>query len=397
MIGRKKIVIGVVVLLVILFGSFFIKNNDSTQYQVIQTPFGQLYTYDKPGMFFVFPFSQTTTYDKYGTEFYSKWPDESSKSDTSVDVRFADGGIGYVSMGVRWEKPVDEAQRLLLHKVFRNDRNFRLALIEQNANQAGLVAASMFTAEGSYRQRAQFMSSITDQTMNGIYETRSKELKNADTNDTVVVQEVIKNDEGIIKRKPRDLEKYGVRISNVDIKDIDYHADVQSKIDQKLAKAQEAELAKYEAEKARQETLVNEEKGRQEVVKAKYEEEQKKAKAEVAAQQQLAVAKLAQQQAQVELETKRLKAEQTRVQASAEAEAKRKLMEADGALQAKLDTVLAINKVWADAYTKQRPTPDIVFGDTNGKSAGLDANSFMQIMTLNAAKQLQVDLNVKKH
>ena len=77
------------------------------------------------------------------------------------------------------------------------------------------------------------------------------------------------------------------------------------------------------------------------------------------------------------------------------AEAAAKVIHADGALDKKLDALVQINQVWAEAYTKQRPTPDMVMGGAGGAEHNPAAN-FMQILTAKAAKDLQVDLTVQK-
>lgn len=48
--------------------------------------------------------------------------------------------------------------------------------------------------------------------------------------------------------------------------------------------------------------------------------------------------------------------------AETEASRAKKLLQADGALDRKLATLVRIHELWAAAYTAQRPTPDIVMG-----------------------------------
>jgi len=82
----------------------------------------------------------------------------------------------------------------------------------------------------------------------------------------------------------------------------------------------------------------------------------------------------------------------------AEASRARKLLEADGALDRKLATVVRIHELWAAAYTAQRPTPDIVVGGEDGALTGPGPNpamSMMEVLTLESLKQLHTDLQVK--
>jgi hypothetical protein len=68
-------------------------------------------------------------------------------------------------------------------------------------------------------------------------------------------------------------------------------------------------------------------------------------------------------------------------------------MAADGALQQKLAAYVETQKVWADAFAK-RNVPTTVFG-ASGASGDSDASAFMQMMTLQAAKQLSVSTEVR--
>lgn len=56
-----------------------------------------------------------------------------------------------------------------------------------------------------------------------------------------------------------------------------------------------------------------------------------------------------------------------------------------------------LQKVWADAYAK-RQVPQYVFGGGNGTPKGGDSevSSFMQMMTIDAAKRLNYDRTVGK-
>jgi hypothetical protein len=71
-------------------------------------------------------------------------------------------------------------------------------------------------------------------------------------------------------------------------------------------------------------------------------------------------------------------------------------MEADGALQPKLDTVLEVHKVWADAYSKAgQQVPQIVMGGgSSGQTSMGNAQAMMEILAAKAAKDFAVDLGV---
>ena len=393
--------IGVLCFLALVILSSAIDRNDAGFYTVIQSPAGRMWVKDTPGYYLTW-FGRTTKYRIADTIYFSKWPDE-SKTDESIDARFTDGGVGYISVNVRYRLPAEPDKILLIHETFGSDKAFKLGAIEQLTMQAVQTTASMMTAEDSYRnRRPQFISMIMDQIMNGLYETQT--VSETRDGETLTVQEILTDDSGTIKRKPRDLDVFGVVITQVNVTDIDYEESVLAQIDRKREASMEAELAKVEAEKARQATIQAEEEGKRNVTIAKYEEEENKIKeitiaqkerevAELAAQRDLAVAEINKQRAQIEVDTAELRRQATILEAEGEAEARRLLLEADGALEQKLAALIEIHKHWADAYTKQRPTPDMVIGG-NGE-AGTSAQSFMDLIMLRTLQDLAVDLSVK--
>ena len=99
-----------------------------------------------------------------------------------------------------------------------------------------------------------------------------------------------------------------------------------------------------------------------------------------------------------ELDAKAAELEKKAVLTRAEGEANRakKLLQADGALDRKLATLVRIHELWAAAYTAQRPTPDIVMGGEERVAGGESpAMNMMEVLTLESLKQLQTDLQVK--
>jgi hypothetical protein len=114
---------------------------------------------------------------------------------------------------------------------------------------------------------------------------------------------------------------------------------------------------------------------RLEAAKAKWDQETIKAKAVTEAEQERDVVRLNKETAELTKAT---------LIAEGEGEAKKKqlIMAADGALAQKIDKEIQVAKIWADAYSKQRPTPDIVFGGTSNSSS----NDLGAMLMFNAAK-----------
>ena len=71
-------------------------------------------------------------------------------------------------------------------------------------------------------------------------------------------------------------------------------------------------------------------------------------------------------------------------------------MQADGALERKLQTYEKVQQLWADAFANYQGdlVPKIQTGsEGSGSNAGLD---FMEVMGAKAAMDLSIDMNVKK-
>jgi hypothetical protein len=125
--------------------------------------------------------------------------------------------------------------------------------------------------------------------------------------------------------------------------------------------------------------------------------ETKKQLAITAANQQKESAEIDKERSEILLEKARIDAQAVEVAADAEAYRKREVLKADNALAQKLDAWVEINKAYAEAFAK-RPVPTTVFGGSTGESfaQGSDVQNFLQLMTVKAAKDLDVDTSVAK-
>lgn len=300
---------------------------------------------------------------------------------------------------------MEKEKILAIHKSFRSNNALQLGAIEQMAMQAVQLTASMMTAEDSYRnRRPQFISAVTDQIINGLYVTETETIKRLDSEETMQIQRVVADENGVPKRQPRDLDDYGIRITQVNVTDIDYEKEVTDQIAKKREASMQAELAKVKAEEARQAEIQAQEEGKKNVTVAKYQEEELKIKevtraqkekevATIAAQREVEVAKLEKEKAEIEVEKAQLEKKAIIERAQGEAQARKLIMEADGALEKKLQAYIEVQRAWAEAYTKQRPTPDITIGEESGSSNA--AQVLMDLLTIKASKDLAIDLQVK--
>ena len=158
------------------------------------------------------------------------------------------------------------------------------------------------------------------------------------------------------------------------------------------------------AERAKQDAITSEEQGKANVMTAKYEKEVLKEQAIVDAQRAKEVAVIAAQQRvevarqqQLEAEQKKLAAleykQEQILRGEGDGEYKRLVMEADGALQQKLETYKSVMGYFANAIEKQKWVPEIQMG--GGESGGGDAAmALIEMLSIKTAKDLALDLNV---
>jgi regulator of protease activity HflC (stomatin/prohibitin superfamily) len=118
--------------------------------------------------------------------------------------------------------------------------------------------------------------------------------------------------------------------------------------------------------------------------------EQEKKVAETLAEQRLAVAELDTKAAQQFKLAETLKGE-------GEAARRKLVMEADGALEKKIEAYIEVNKFYAEAIAKHEGAwvPSVVMGGTT-QASGSGATDLINLLSIKAAKDLSLDMNPKK-
>lgn len=143
------------------------------------------------------------------------------------------------------------------------------------------------------------------------------------------------------------------------------------------------------AKRAEQEKFTVEQQGQANAAAAKWEQEVIKATEVTKAEQQLAVQRLATERAE-------LYKQQQILEGQGDAEKKKLVMAANGALEQKLDAWLAERKYAWEAFSKFQGNlvPTYSMGGSGGGTT--NAVDWMQIMGINAMKQLNLDMNQKQ-
>lgn len=371
---------------------------------------GELTAHMKPGMFWQ-GFGDFTRWPVSETYYFTN-DGEGGQGDASVEVRFNDGATGQISGTCRVDMPGDgDALIALMSKYgYRDYDQLEDKLITPFLRRTLIMTANLMSSKESYSdRRADFFSYARDQIENGIYLTQDQSVTELDPitgqSIQIVRKAIMKDKDGKVLREKSPLTDTQVRLSNFDIKNFIYEKKVQEQISKQQDAIMAVQTAKANAQKAQQDALSAEAQGKADVMKAKYAQEVEAAKAIVTAEQEAKVAVTKSQQlvdvaeserkqAATKLETAKLQKETEIAIGQGEAERRRLVLEADGALEKKLQAYIEAQRVWADAFAK-RAVPGVVMAGAGGAGTDGDASSFMQILGAKAARDLAVDLEIK--
>jgi regulator of protease activity HflC (stomatin/prohibitin superfamily) len=398
--------IGVAATLLMAFGI-----NNAGHRTVVQYPTGKLYVKFSPG---IYPqwFGTAEVYNDVITFDYDKTMAEvgSSIDQQGISVRYQDGGTGTVYGKARFTLPADEDTMLHLHKAFRSNRGVAQKLIKTITEEGMNLTAGLMSSEEAYAEkRSIFTQWASSQISKGKFQTKLEKVTSVDegTGKTVTknVPVISYGQDGLPIHLTSDLSDYGIGVNGFQITDWDF----EPKTLQQIATKREATMAIItaiaNAERAKQDAITSEEQGKANVMTAKYEKEVIKEQAIVDAQRAKEVAVIEAQQKvevarqqQLEAEQKKLAAVEYKqeqiLRGEGDGEYKRLVMEADGALQQKLETYQRVMGYFANAVEKQKWVPEIQMGGTGEGGGGDAAMALIEMLSVKAAKDLALDLNI---
>ena len=294
---------------------------------------------------------------------------------------------------------------------YRTHEDLEQKLILPVVRNALRLTANLMSARESYAdQRADFVFWAWDQIQNGLYETEEETRKVIDPFSGQEVTKsfkiIKKGAEGEPRYQRNPLQGLGITLANFEVKRFDYAQKVQEQIATQQAALMAVATAAAKAQQAEQEALMAEAEGKAAVAREKYKEEEKKVRVVVQAEQRLDVAQLEKQKAVVEAEQRLEVAELDRQVATekkqeeillgqGEAERKRLVLKADGALKQKLTAYVQAQQLWAGAFA-QRQVPSLVMGGSRAGDTDKDATGFAQMMQLLVARQMGLDLSIPR-
>ena len=395
--------------IVVLLMAFGI--NDAGHRTVVQYPTGTLYVKFSPG---IYPqwFGTTEVYNDLITFDFDK---TDSDVDSSIDqlgiaVRYQDGGTGTVYGKARFTLPSDENTMLHLHKAFRSNRGVSQKLIKSVTEEGMNLTAGLMSSEEAYAEKRSIYTQWASQQISmGKFQTRLEKITSIDegTGKTVTknIPVISYGEDGLPVHLDSDLNDYGINVNGFQITDWDF----EPKTLQQIATKREATMAIItaiaNAERAKQDAITSEEQGKANVMTAKYEKEVEKEQAIVHAQREKEVAIISAQKSVEVARQQKLEAEQKKLAAAeykqeqilrgeGDGAYKRIVMQADGALAQKLETYERVMSRFAQAVEKQKWVPEIQMGAS--ENGGSNAMTLIEMMGVKAAKDLSLDMAIKK-
>lgn len=350
-------------------------------------------------------------------------------------VRLADNWTGDVTQTTRFGIPQDSEQFLNMARTFRSPERLINTTLKPAVTASLDSVANMFTMEEYYSggKRDQFKSEFKDAIEKGRAAVRQVSLNQAggvirnrvapsdsevaqdtsevgDTEVRRIMIEKVTDEKGNDVRTPHDFSEIGVVVASAILENLDPDDKYEDQINDRKAAASRRVVAREQRLEQEEQRLLAIQQGETDIAKrqaaAKTEQiqattdaETKKMLALIEAERMKEEADIAKQTAAVNLERARIDAEAVQVTADAEAYAKQAILEADGALQQKLAAWVEAQKVWADAASKINVPATVIAGGDGSSTAGNalgTVETFMQMLMIKTAKDLQVDPTITK-
>ena len=396
-----------------LCSSMLVENVPAGKYIVKQSAIsGKLEVWDEPGWKAQL-FGQLTSYDRSNQLWFSATKDGQKLApeyDRSMPIRFSDGGRAKISGSIRYSLPSGK-QLEELHKTYRNANAIHNDLIVPMVQKAiNLAGPSMTSKESAAAKRNELLAVIEDQITNGAYRTVTEKRVIEDfdgtkkTVDVVIPMKDVKAPNGIARVEESPAAKYGIVFSSFAINDIIYEDRVDKAIQKQYELEMEVQTAMAAARTAEQDRKTAEAAGEANKTKAEWAEKTEAAKqivqaerdkemAVITANRELEVAKLQKEQASQIKQATILKAEGEAKAQELIAQARKKMMEADNALQAKLDAWVQVNQAYAEAI-KEVKLPQIIMS-SDGRANASSATDILDMIKVKTAKDIALDVSVK--
>lgn len=406
---NKKLMFALIGLgiLIVLFGVINpFAYNDPGNRTVVTTSGGSQFVKFESGVYYAGFFSKQAEFpNQISVSYKEEKADYDLVENTieigKVNIRFNDATVASVTGIVQYVLPSGEKEMLDVYNTHKTPEALvkrRLAPYTQECLQSSsqLMSSEMHYSGG----RAQMVQDYLDQLKNGAFLLKISDTNVYDslekTNKKVYATVMQMDKNGQPKRKFSSIKEYEISVGDAQVTDVDYEEKVDQMLAKKIDAATKASISKQELMTAQQNQLTAEAKGKANLVTIEYQQKQEQTKQVVAAQTQVELAKQDLERQAVMEKAAMKEASKIKILADANAYEKQRDIQANGALEQKLEALVEINTVWANNFGKY--TGNIVPTWMGGASGGGTSNGFqdqMNLMNLKIMRDLNVDLKNK--
>ena len=413
---KKFGTVGIVltVITVLFLGAFASKvgiNVDESEIVVTQDAYdGDMTVYSTPGFKWIW-FASTVTYPKRGQiELFPA--DENGKVNMDLNsekakaygapIRFNDKGGATFYGQFSYTLPTDKVSILKIRTKYPSKESLENRLILPVITKSiYMTGPTMSSEESAAARRAELIATIMDMINYGPWQVVNSPEQVPDPitgkmKSVNVAKPVADPDapNGKARQEIGALIDFNVTVFNPEIKKWKYDDQVEKQIESQRRITMEIQTAVADTNKAQQEIIKVEKEGEAEAAKAKWLQEKENAREIALAEKNKTVAKLAKEAAKFTKDKDILLGQ-------GEAERKRLVMEADGALEIKLKAYENVNGMYAKALGEYKGNlvPQIVMSGQTGKNSATPQNAIgqmMELFTAKTAKDLALDMQVKE-
>jgi len=398
--------------LVLFLGVFASKvgtNVDDAEILVTQDAYdGDITVYNTGGFKWIW-FAGKIGYLKRGQLEFAPPVDENNVSTVSLDsdeakayglrLRFNDKGGATLYSQFSYTMPTDKELIKRIRAKYPSEAAMERDLLRPVITKAVyMTGPTMSSEESTAVKRSELIGSIMDQINNGPYKTENIQVKIEDTLSgkpkTVTVARIVEDPtapNGRARQEVSPLKEFGISVLNPEIKKIKYDEQVEDQIEAQRKITMDIQTAVAKTKEAEQNAIRAVEEGKANAATAKWAQETENAKDIALAEKNKTVAKLAKEAAKFTKEEQILLGQ-------GEAERKRLVMKADGALEKKLKTYENVNAMYAKAMSdyKGNWVSQVNMGGSGGSSSGKNtAQNMIDLLTVKTAKDLALDLSLK--
>lgn len=337
---------------------------------------------------------KVTAYRKSFQYWFSSSSDQGDSRDQSIKVRFNDGGHANISGSVRVDMPMDDKALTELHVRYGSQVAIEQQLVRTVIEKSVYMSGPMMSSKESYAERRnELISLIEDQAAKGVYRTETKSIEVTDPltgeKRKAAYVEITKK-EGVVQRvEESPLTTFNVRLFNLSINDMKYDATVETQIAEQQKAIMSVQTALANARRAEQDAITIAKQGEANAAKTKWEQEMVNAKVVSESEGRMKAAEFDKKAAEYTKAKDILLGE-------GEAARKKLVMEANGALDVKLDAYVKVNQFYAEAIREMKHplVPSVVMGASSG--AQNSAQTFMDLIQAKTAKDLAIEFNMQK-